>query len=243
MFSIWRTLLNIAFIVVQRANTFTFQRVICSSLYRKNVIHPKIAFTETSHKYTKVVSDLTLALLLEVQSPRSPHDSVRGDEDSSAAIPPPRKSTPVRAEEASSQVWGSDGRAVLALVTRLKKKLRASRGVAGWWPGHPGPTHGDVPSFGVSYRRPELIPPLKLGPHPQSCAVSTHRPMKAPGACKLAAPAPAFEAEPLRPNTTWHASELHVHSRSCKSSVRARERALARKLARDQSGGIFAVWE
>lgn len=30
------------------------------------------------------------------------------------------------------------------------------------------------------------------------------------------------------PNTTWHASELHVHSRSCESPVRARERALAR---------------
>lgn len=38
----------------------------------------------------------------------------------------------------------------------------------------------------------------------------------------LVAPAPAFAAEPLRPNTTWHASELHVHSRSCESPVRAR---------------------
>jgi len=108
------------------------------------------------------------------------------------------------------------------------------RGVAGWQPGHPGPTPGDVPSFGVSYRRPELIPPLKLRPHPQSCAVSTPRPMKAAGACKLAAPAPAFAAEPLRPNTTWHASELHVHSRSCESPVRARVRALAREFAQDR---------
>lgn len=44
--------------------------------------------------------------------------------------------------------------------------------------GHLVTTHGDVPSHGMSYRRCELIPPLKLGPHPQSCAVSTHRPME-----------------------------------------------------------------
>lgn len=91
-----------------------------------------------------------------------------------------------------------------------------------WHPGNAGPTHEDVPPFGMSYRRPELIPPLKLGPHPQSCAVSTHRPMNAPKACKLVVPALAFVPEPLRPNTTCHASELHVHSRSCESPVRAR---------------------
>lgn len=110
---------------------------------------------------------------------------------------------------------------------------------AGCKQGHSGSTHGDVPSCEVSYRRPELIPPLKLRPHPQSCAVSTHQPMKAPRACKLTAPARAVAAEPLRPNTTWHASELHVHSRSCESSLRARERALAReKLAIFSSPGI-----
>lgn len=47
--------------------------------------------------------------------------------------------------------------------------------------GHPVTTHEDVPSHGVSYRRLELIPPPKLGPHPQSCAVSTHRPMESAG--------------------------------------------------------------
>lgn len=63
----------------------------------------------------------------------------------------------------------------------IKEKAPSHEGGGEVATGAPGPTHGDVPSFGVSYHRPELIPPLKLGPHPQSCAVSTHQPMKAPG--------------------------------------------------------------
>lgn len=130
---------------------------------------------------------------------------------------------------------GSDGRAVLALVTRLRKKLRALRGW-GVAPGAPGahPLRRALSRGVLSPTR--AYSALKLGTHPQSCAVSTHRPMKAPRACKLVAPAPALAPEPLRPNTTWHASELHVHSRSCESPVRARTGACERELARDRNG-------
>jgi len=54
--------------------------------------------------------------------------SSAGQADPNAAIPQFRKSTPVRAKEASSQVGSSNGRAVLAFVTRLRKKLGASGG-------------------------------------------------------------------------------------------------------------------
>ncbi|EGI64759.1 hypothetical protein G5I_06949 [Acromyrmex echinatior] len=154
-----------------------FKENSCCIVSFYKTFHSRNALIKASHSYA-AVSDLILPLLLKVRFSGSPHDFLCNNKHSSAAIPSPGKSTPVRAEEASSQVRSSDGRTVLALVTRLRKKLRSHEGVARWRPGHPGPTHGDVPPFGVSYHRPELIPPLKLGPHPQSCAVSTHRPMK-----------------------------------------------------------------
>jgi len=54
--------------------------------------------------------------------------SSAGHAEPNAAIPQFRKSTPVLAKEASSQVASSNGRAVLAFVTRLRKKLGASGG-------------------------------------------------------------------------------------------------------------------
>lgn len=152
-------------------------------------------------------------------------------------VPPFRrlaKCTPVHAEEARARKFvarrrreGGEGRGrgrgkararESSSRARYEIKEKASpsfdggvvRGgrVAGWRPGHPGPTHEDVPSPGVSYRRPKLIPPLKLGPHPQSCAVSTHRPMKAPVACKLAAPAPAIRGRATP--TKHHVARVRV---------------------------------
>lgn len=114
------------------------------------------------HSYA-AVSDLTLPLLLDVQSSRSPHDFLRGSEHSSAAIPSPRKSTPVRAEEASSQVRGSDGRAVLALVTRLRKKLRATRGWRGGDRGTRGPPMETCPLSGCPIADPSLFRPSSSG--------------------------------------------------------------------------------
>lgn len=75
-------------------------------------------------------------------------------------------------------------------------------------PGHPGPTHVDVPPFGVSYHRPELIPPLKLGPHPQSCAVSTHRPMKAPGSLQARCSGSGFRSRATP--TKHHVARVRV---------------------------------
>jgi len=191
---------------------------------------------------------LTLPLLLKIWFSGSPHDFLCNNKHSSAAIPSPGKSTPVHAEEASLQVRSSDGRAVLALVTRLRKKLRRHEGVARWRLGHPGPTSHSwrrAPFRGIlsptrAYSAPQAraTPAIMRSFHPSANE-------KRPVACKLVAPAPAFVAEPLRPNTTWHASELHVHSRSCESPVRARERALstelARELTRDRSDGVLTA--
>lgn len=73
--------------------------------------------------------------------------------------------------------------------------------------------------FGMSYRHPELIPPLKFRPHPQSCAVSTHRPMKAR---ELASSAERLSSRATPTNTTCHAAELHVRPRSCRAFARRR---------------------
>lgn len=69
----------------------------------------------------------------------------------------------------------------------------------------------------MSYRHPELIPPLKFWPHPQSCAVSTHRPMKAR---ELASSAERLSSRATPTNTTCHAAELHVRPRSCRAFAR-----------------------
>lgn len=71
--------------------------------------------------------------------------------------------------------------------------------------------------FGIPYRHPELIPPLKFWPHPQSCAVSTHRPMKAR---ELASSAERLSSRATPTNTTCHAAELHVRPRSCRAFAR-----------------------
>ena len=69
----------------------------------------------------------------------------------------------------------------------------------------------------MSYRHPELIPPLKFWPHPQSCAVSTHRPMKAR---ELASSGERLSSRATPTNTTCHAAELHVRPRSCRAFAR-----------------------
>lgn len=113
----------------------------------------------------------------------------------------------------------SDGRErVLTLVRSLRKKH--VRGGIAEERGHP---RRRAP-FGMSYRHPELIPPLKFWPHPQSCAVSTHRPMKAR---ELASSGERLSSRATPTNTTCHAAELHVRPRSCRAFARrSRESSL-----------------
>lgn len=72
---------------------------------------------------------------------------------------------------------------------RYEIKEKAPRASRGWRvsPGAPGahPRRRALCRGVLSPTR--AYSALKLGTHPQSCAVSTHRPMKAPRACKLVA--------------------------------------------------------
>lgn len=113
--------------------------------------------------------------------------------------------------------------------------------MARWQPGYPGPTHGDVPPFGVSYHRLELIPPLKLGPHPQSCAVSTHRPMKAPGSLQARRSSSGFRSRATP--TKHHVARVRVaraFAELREPGARARTGACERAC---ESDGVLATEE
>lgn len=205
-----------------------------------NCLHPEIAILERFHKYTEM-SDATLLLNYLRFNPR------REDEIFPAAVHSRecRHSTTsqehARSRERNQFASSKLGRENSSRARyEIKEKARSFKGWQGGNRGTRGPPTETCPLSGCPIADPSLFRPSSSGHTRNHAQFPPIGQWKRWELAKLAAPAPAFVAEPLRPNTTWHASELHVHSRSCESPVRARVRALARNFARDREAVVHS---